>query len=259
MNRISRLRAILLSLLIVFSLATFLVFFASLGPSGAQTTKYSMTASQTKVQNLDFLIAAPYWSVEKEFVSTIEMKNYHVSEPLTVTPILYPADGPEIILTPITLNPSETRLLNINDALASTGKHFTVGAAELKYNQLTEGVFGANLTVLNAPRSLIYNFQFRLPEMTSKLEGLWWFYDKNTDGFIAVQNTSDKNVSVVPTIYGRQRPYRLDLVQLGPHKTKIIELRRELRKLQADDVSAGGITLEASQSGAVIAGGGLSS
>jgi hypothetical protein len=259
MNHISRPRVVLLSLFLIFSLATFWIFFASLSPSGAQTTKDSTTASQAKVENLNFLIAAPYWSVENGFVSTIEMKNYHVTDPLTVTPILYPVDGPEIVLTPITLNPSETRLLNINDALASYGKNFTVGAAELKYNQLTEGVFGANLTVVNAPRSLIYNFQFRLPETTSRLEGLWWFYDKNTDGFIAVQNTGDKNVSVVPTIYIRQRPYHLDLIQLGPHKTKIIELRRELRKLQADDVSAGGITLEASQSGAVIAGGGLSS
>jgi hypothetical protein len=85
------------------------------------------------------------------------------------------------------------------------------------------------------------------------------FYDNNTDGFIAVQNTSDKNVTVVPTVYVRQRPYQLDLVQLGPHKTKLIELRRELRKLQTEHVSAGGITLESSQSGAVIAGGGLSS
>ena len=257
-----------LYLVLVFSFAPFSVFFSSFAPSGAQTTKEPMpasqkkaedTASKPKVQNLDFLIAAPYWCVEKEFVSTIEMKNYNVAEPLTVTPILYPIDGPEIILTPITLKPSETRLLNVNDALASYGKHFTVGAAELKYNQLTEGVFGANLTVLNAPRSLIYNFQFQLPEMSSKLEGLWWFYDKNTDGFIAVQNTSDKNVTVVPTFYARQRPYQLQLVQLGPHKTKIIELRRELRKLQVEDINAGGITLEASQSGAVIAGGGLAS
>ena len=258
MTRISRPRVVLLPLFLIFSLAMFWSFFASLSPSGAQTTKDSM-ASHGKVENLNFLIAAPYWSVDNGFVSTIEMKNYHVTDPLTITPILYPVDGPEIVLTPVTLNPSETKLLNINDALASSGKHFTVGAAELRCNQLTEGVFGANLTVLNASRSLIYNFQFRLPEMSSRLEGLWWFYDKNTDGFVAVQNTSDKNVTVVPTLYVRERPYHLDLLQLGPHKTKIIELRRELQKFQPDDVSAGGITLEASQSGAVIAGGGLTS
>jgi hypothetical protein len=184
------------------------------------------------------------------------MKNYHVEEPLTITVILYPLDGPEIILNPMTLNPSETRLLNINEVLASYNKHFTVGAAEIRYNQLTEGVFGANLTVLNAPKSLIYNFQFRLPEMTSRLEGLWWFYDNHTDGFIAVQNTSDKNVTVVPTLYVHEQRHQLELLQLGPHKTRLIELRRELNKFQEDDVT-GGIKLESSELGAVIAGGGL--
>src|SRR5215212_3177334 len=118
--------------------------------SSAQTNKEQTAAQTSKVENFNFLIAAPYWSVENGFVSTIEMKNYNVEEPLTITPILYPLHGPEIILTPITLNPSETRLLNLNDVLASYGRQFTVGAAEIRYSQLTEGVFGANLTVLNS-------------------------------------------------------------------------------------------------------------
>jgi hypothetical protein len=66
-------------------------------------------------------------------------------------------------------------------------------------------------------------------------------------------------VTVNPTLYLHQQRYQLDLVQLGPHKTKLIELRRELRKLKTEDVRAGGIKLESSQSGAVIAGGGLNS
>src|SRR5689334_20324881 len=79
--------------------------------SNAQTNKGAMP----KVEDHTFLIAAPYWSVENGFVSTIEMKNYHVKEPLTITPVLYPLNGPEITLTPITLKPSESRGLNINE------------------------------------------------------------------------------------------------------------------------------------------------
>ena len=129
MTRITNLR-VFLSLVLVFSFATFLVYFSHLSSSGAKTTKESVTASKAKVENLDFLIAAPYWSVENGFVSTIEMKNYHVEQPLTITVILYPVEGPEVILEPITLNPSETRLLNINDVLASRGKHLTVGVQQ---------------------------------------------------------------------------------------------------------------------------------
>jgi hypothetical protein len=95
-------------------------------------------------------------------------------------------------------------LLNINDALAGYKKHFTVGAAEIRTSQDPEGIFGANLSVLDASRSLIYHFQFRQPEMSSRLEGLWWFYDEHTDGFVAVQNTTHDNVEVVPTLFARE-------------------------------------------------------
>ena len=255
MTRISNLR--LFASLLMLALFTALIVYSSyLSSSGAQTAKEPSTSSKPKVENFNFLIAAPYWTTENGFVSTIEMKNYHVEQPLTITVMLYPLDGPAIILNPITLNPSETRLLNINQVLADSGKHATVGAAEIKYNQLTEGVFGANLTVLNTSKSLIYNFQFRLPEMTSRLEGLWWFYDNHTDGFVAVQNTSDKNVTVVPTLYVRECRRQLELLQLSPHQTKLLQLRRELNKLQEKDV-AGGIELRSSDSGAIIAGGGL--
>src|SRR5262245_26505869 len=87
-----------------------------------------------------FTIAAPYWSVEGGFISTIEMKNYRVDQSLTITPILYPLHGPEVALDAVTLNPSETRVLNINDALAARDKHFTVGAAEIRYKNTTESV-----------------------------------------------------------------------------------------------------------------------
>lgn len=244
------------AVVLLLAIVAISIYLAGHSSSRAQTYKDPAAAPTPKVENFNFLIAAPYWSVENGFVSTIEMKNYHVEEPLTITPILYPRNGPEIILTPITLNPSETRLLNINDVLATYGKQFTVGAAEIRYSQLTEGVFGANLTVLNSSKSLIYNFQFRFPEMTARLEGLWWFYDKQTDGFVAVQNTSEKNVTVVPTLYVHEQPHQLQLIELGPHKTQLIELRRELNRLKEDEI-AGGINLQASESGAIIAGGGL--
>jgi hypothetical protein len=67
MTRITNLR-VFLSLLLVFSFATFLVYFSHLSSSGAQTTKESVTASKAKVENLDFLIAAPYWCIENGFV-----------------------------------------------------------------------------------------------------------------------------------------------------------------------------------------------
>ncbi len=216
----------------------------------------AVATDQSSAQPTEALIAAPYWSTTDGFVSTIEMKNYRVDVPLTVTPVLYPQHGREIALDPITLKPSETRLLNINKALAKRGQHEMLGAAEIRH--APEGAFGANLTVLNEAKSLIYNFQFHAPDMTTRLEGLWWFYDEHTDGFVAAENASAADITVTPTLYARERPYQLDPVRLRPHEMTVFRLRQEqLRRLGLENVTEGGISLESSMTGAVVAGGGL--
>jgi hypothetical protein len=217
--------------------------------------KLASSSTQTPEQTPDVVLAAPYWSTGDGFVSTIEMKNYHVTSPLTVTPVLRLEHGGDVALDPVALKPSETRRININQALARRGLYARVGAAEIRH--APEGAFGANLTVLNEARSLIYNFQFRTPEMTTKLEGLWWFYDEHTDGFVAAQNASDDPVTVTPTLYARERPYRLDPVRLRPHEMTILRLREQLRKLGLETETSGGISLESSLTGALAAGGGL--
>lgn len=78
----SRLYAAGLLFLAIIIISSFLSRHSS---SSAQINKPT-TAATPKVENLNFLIAAPYWSVENGFVSTIELKNYHVEEPLTITP-----------------------------------------------------------------------------------------------------------------------------------------------------------------------------
>jgi hypothetical protein len=232
-----------------------IVIFRFLAPTSANAPLSRTPTTVATVETTEFAIAAPYWSVEDGFVSTIEMKNYRVDQSLTIMPILYPLHGSAVALDPVALNPSETRLLNINDALAAHHKHFTVGSVEIRYADVTESVLGANLTVLNKEKSLIFDFQFRMPEMSPRLEGLWWFYDEHTDGFIAVHNTSDDAVTATPTFYAQQHPHQLEPLHLQPHEMRLIELRKELNKLELGETTGGGIRIESSKSNAVIAGG----
>lgn len=185
------------------------------------------------------------------------MKNYRVDMALTVTPVLYPLGGRESILGSITLNPSETRVLNINEALAASGDPAREGAVELRYSNENEGILGANMTVLNESKSLIYNFLLREPQTTRQLEGLWWLMDSDTDAFVAVLNTSATATTVTPTLYVKQRPYRLQAIQLASHEVKLINVRQELRNIGLKKLTEGGIQLESSVEGALIAGGGL--
>lgn len=251
----------LLALMILLTILSSASFLFS-RPTAAQTSaaESSTTGSEEVVAGnevRDFAIHAPYWSTEPGFVSTIQMRNYRVDESLTVTPVLYLIGGREVTLDPITLNPSETRVLNINEALAARGETETIGAAEIRYRHETEGVFGANLTALNVTQSLIANFPLRMPQGTERLEGIWWFLDQDTDGFVAAQNTSAATIEVTPTLYVRGRPHRLAPLELQPHEMKLIRLRQELRSLGLETAKEGGIQLESSIPEALIAGGSL--
>jgi hypothetical protein len=246
------------------------VFSLSMRPVGARTRKIKADktagvapvadkaqAEQPAEPITDFVVAAPYWSLEDGFTSTIELRNNRVDGPLTVTPVLYPLHGQKMMLKPLTLNPSESRLLNISEAIGKKLKGVTTGAVEILYRHTTHGALGASLTVLNEARSLIYNFSFQRPEQTSRLEGLWWFLDQNTDGFTAMQNASGSEIRVTPTLYVKERAYRLNAVRLRPHETEVIHLRQELRKLGLDKSTEGGIQLASTSLGALVAGGGL--
>ena len=225
-------------------------------PNSQASTQSDPASTQANATST-FTVYAPYWSTKPGFVSTIEMMNYRVDEPLTVRPVVYPLGGGEIALDPITLNPSETRLLNINEALAARGETVTIGAAEIRYNHVTEAVFGANLTAVNVDKSLIYSAPLHGPEDTEQLEGIWWFWDSGTDGFVAVQNAgAEKHYRDSHALCSRQ-PYRLDSLQLNPHEMKLINLRENLRGFGLEAATNGGIQLVSSVAGAVVAAGSL--
>jgi hypothetical protein len=110
--------------------------------------------------------------------------------------------------------------------------------------------------VLNVAKSLVYTFRFQAAMDSSRLEGVWWFPDSETDGFVAVQNVSSATMTVAPTLFEDKKAHRLDLLTLEPKEMKLIHLRNSLGE-ESRARSEGGIRLEASAPGALVAGGGL--
>jgi hypothetical protein len=77
-----------------------IVIFRFLAPTSANAPLSRTPTTVATVETTEFAIAAPYWSVEDGFVSTIEMKNYRVDQSLTIMPILYPLHGSAVALDP---------------------------------------------------------------------------------------------------------------------------------------------------------------
>jgi hypothetical protein len=62
---------------------------------------------------------AAYWTIEPGFTSTLEMKNNLVQSPLDITVSLYFANGEEYPLSPISIGPRQTVVLDIS-SISST-------------------------------------------------------------------------------------------------------------------------------------------
>jgi hypothetical protein len=61
------------------------------------------------------------WMTDANFKSSIYLKNGIGISPLTVAPILYLSNGTKYTLPTVTLEPSGTAVVNINDALRDKG------------------------------------------------------------------------------------------------------------------------------------------
>jgi hypothetical protein len=62
-----------------------------------------------------------FWMTDANFKATLYLGNSMKTDPVTVTPILHLSNGVQYVLSPVTLEPSGTALVNINQALAKQG------------------------------------------------------------------------------------------------------------------------------------------
>lgn len=61
------------------------------------------------------------WMMDRDFKSSIYLKNDVETSALSVTPILYLSSGAKFILPEVKLEPAGTAIVNINQALADKG------------------------------------------------------------------------------------------------------------------------------------------
>jgi hypothetical protein len=200
-------------------------------------------------ETVEQILWGPYWTVEPGFTSTLEMKNNRAEETLPVQVSLYFANGEEYYLDPMQLGPRQTVVIDLNHIIESlpasvaarAGKQ---GTAEVTFASENESALMGSISVTHPERGIAWNFRLypTVPERgLAPVRGLFWFYDQHTDGFVAVQNASEQYLSLTPRFYLDSQVYALDPLSLAPGQGFKLELRKELRRLGLEEVSAGGI------------------
>jgi hypothetical protein len=151
------------------------------------------------------------WMTDGNFKSTLYLSNMLKEDPLTVTPVLHLANGVAYSLEPVTLDPSGTAAININQSLAKQGvaPYATLsGYVEVQY-QWGWPAICASVWNVDTRHSLIFVYGLRpaTPFSAIKdkqvadasapsqqaLEGPWWKEEPNVTGFVALSNITSRS------------------------------------------------------------------
>lgn len=181
-------------------------------------------------------IVSGIWRVDHTFQSTIRIKNVVENASLSVTPVLFMADGTEYDLPKLQLDPGGVAMVNVNDALDSAPAPIRSHASEfgsvsLRYTWYWAAAIVGQIENLDVRRSLVYVHPFgsistkpQEPQQ-QQIEGMWWKRDAGVGGFVALTNVSSSVVQAkisVDDAPGQSVSRRA--VSLAAHTTQMINL-----------------------------------
>ncbi|MDA1315963.1 MAG: hypothetical protein O2968_21785, partial [Acidobacteria bacterium] len=174
----------------------------------------------------------------------MHLRNNLVNSELMVQPVLYTENGEAIALSPITLPPSASAAIPVNETVRKLGYHDPLfGGAEFHFDAAYPGALSVETEMIQPELNFAYSVQSFSARDGAANEQHSVFYRPTpaTDVFFAMYNSSDQEVVVRPTVISGNRTIELDALTIPAHgfsKTR----------LSSDDVrgglrSVGGIVL----------------
>lgn len=178
-------------------------------------------------------LTSALWRVDHGFTSVIQLKNIRTADSIVVTPILYMADGKSYQLPAVPLAASESKTINVNQALAAAPAKIAAdvssfGSAALSYVG-NIGAVNAAMTMVNPTASLSYTWQMQFSmsgtASVQTLEGLWWRHDEGVDGFVAISNsTSQEKEVMLQMITEESRQLPAQSLRVAAYSTQMLQL-----------------------------------
>jgi|HubBroStandDraft_6_1064221.scaffolds.fasta_scaffold10714_3 hypothetical protein len=209
------------------------------------------------------------WRVDSGFVSTARIKNVLITSDLSISPVIYLADGTAYQLPQLNLGPGGIADLSINDALNAAPSQVRAhlsdfGSLGLSFTAKSPANAAASMQVLNLSQSLVFVAPFlplrtmQMPPAEYLLEAMWWKHDSGVSPFAAISNTSLVEKDATVEVLGSGGTVRSRSLSLGPRNTQILDLAQMLLELPDSEQQTGGIRIRyLGQMGDIVASGGL--
>lgn len=237
----------------------FILLFAICNLSHAQSAGPSGDTLATAIPPIQAQDAGgAFWRIDGNFESVFHLRNVLETRPLTVTPVLWMADGTEYKLAPVTIEKSGVVSIDINEALRNAppdvAPHVSdVGSAGVRYDWRWAAITGQVISS-NEVDSLTYTTsisaffestlrQQKKSSQQNRLEGMWWQRDSGVEPFITLVNTSSKPISATVALTGENDGAPIQsFLQISPKQSQLVKLGDLIHRLPMA-ATAGGISI----------------
>jgi hypothetical protein len=189
-------------------------------------------------------LAGGFWMTDGNFKATLYLNNTVKTDPVTATPIVHLSNGVQYALPPITLEPSGTAVISINQALAAQGlaPYATLsGYVEVQYQWPWAALCGTVWNVDTA-HSLIFVYGLWPPSAAAGtqegearaheaqvFEGVWWKQESNVTGFVALSNVTARPINARMQVLDNEgQTLGEHTVTVSPQGSKMVELNELL-------------------------------
>jgi hypothetical protein len=213
------------------------------------------------------------WRTDGAFQSTMMLKNILRDAPLSVTPVLYMADGTEYVLPAVQLDKAGVAVINLNTALQNAPPNIqphvsTYGSSAIRYQWAWKTAVVASIRIGDDVNSLVYLTQLIANanqthnaaslQISQVHEGMWWKQEPGVTGFLAVTNTSLTTVSATFEVFGSGATGSIaQTIVVAPHNTYLAELSPIWSKIQGNPAQGGIRVSYTGTMGSLQFGGGL--
>lgn len=242
-------------------------------PAAFPLNPHAQSVSQTRVQIPPPIISKKHpikaqsaegalWRTDGGFQPVLMLKNMLEISPISVSPILFMADGTEYDLPEVQLDPAGVAMINVKTALQSAPaeiqRHLSLyGSAGIKFQWAWPAVFAA-IRNSDDVRGLLYQTHLdsdaayvhdpSIKQWEQIIESTWWKQDPNVAGYLTLTNTSLNSVAAAITVTDPGAKYAASqTLSIAPHTTQWLDLMTLWAQLPSSSIAGG---IEISYSGA---------
>lgn len=225
---------------------------------GTPITRFASSSGQTPISTLStggenrfnsplskHRVYLPYWRMHDGFYTRIYLRNTNVRTPMTATLSLVGKHG-TVTINEIRIESAQTFSIDVEEAFRQHSMpQSSEGNALIEFLAEAPGAINAFAQIVNQSESIAFSFPFQhtVSNAESKLDGVVWFNDRETDAFFSIYNTSGQKVAATPILFIGQQPMKLAQVKLNEFEARTIKIPRINRKSDDYPLSAG-ITIE---------------